>query len=392
MPSFFGEGFFVGVVTQEVQHLYTDVFFGSYDQLIPGSEAWFRKVFPVLAEKAGIDRVREHLTQEDRESDLRGLVEEWVGAQAFFFLTEFGAGKRLPVQPSYLAEIVTQTNEPEVYAFNLRDYGNQKKSYVDFDGVHPFVRKGLSRIYGGLAMMAENEGMIRVSPSEFYTNFGSHYDVVEFYRIREVREDNSRLMEGRYMVLDRKLSKEERLFLVNGMQDDRGTVPAFDGTNDLPYSIENLVLNPRMVSYTRGSDPVLDFMVSMSAEFNHRFGEPLVHSMDFHMYETIASRVADKASALVDLLLEGSEQQVIDLLRTMMFDSQREWAVYNNLDPDLHVQRILDGEIEIGFEMATTGDPLLNTWFDTIVAERYCEMHAKYYHGNCPDCVHARKN
>lgn len=353
-----------------------------------GSDDWFRKVYSVLAESAGIERVSERLSREGRKSEFRSIIEDWVSTQTFFFLTEYGAGKRLQVQPPYLADLIPNKNgEVDVYAFNLRDYGNQKDSYVDFSGIDVAVREGLNRIYSQLATMDENEGMIRLSPSEFYKDFGSHYDVVEFYRVRKVKDDGSRVIEGRYLVLEKVLSQQERLFLINLANSEVKGVLSFDETQLLDYSADNLALNPRKIEYPQTEDPIFRLMEHLAGAFEKEFDSSLLASTDFYMYERIMDRVKAHIGLLVDLLLLGNEKTVINLLRNMMFESQYEWAESKGINPDDHIQKILDGDILLGFEMATEfSDPVANQWFDTKNGLNFCGLHSRSYQKTCMDC------
>lgn len=366
-----------------------------------GSEAWFEKVYPVWAESDGALRVWEKLRVEGRESEFREVVTKWVGTQVFFFLTEFGAGKTLSLQPTYQSELLEEEGEVVAYAFNIRDYGDQKKSQISFEGIDEAVRLGLSRIYSLLGELPENHGLVRVSPTEFYKDFNSSYDVVELYRVVSVREDGSRVMEGRYVVLDGVLSREERMFVAN-IHTGYDLVNGVVGTDGevVEYSHTNLVMNPQRVVYdSRSEDPTLLHVKDLNNLFRNKFGRDLVKEIDIEMYHKIDHRVKENIEDLVELLMCNDRLGYVAKLKGMMFESQKEWAVSKGIDPVWHMNEIIAGRFAVGFEIGGFGesvwDPVAKKWYDGggVDGKKHCFVHEEDYWGErCPRCLPVHKH
>lgn len=361
-----------------------------------GSMEWMQVVYPLESVSESIDRVSAKLAGEHREDELLEIVGRFETMQLFFYLTEYGAGKKLPIQPSYWGELHPSDDGLRVFTPNLHDYGDQKESYVSFDGIDEVVRKGLDAIYENLNGMDVGEGMFRVSPSEFYKQFGSKNDVVEFYRISKIYEDGRREFEARYLVLDRVLSREERLFLANNCYGSFENIPQTTGNERVSYSIDNLALNPQKIRLEDVDDSILLMMWEMVNRFEAKFQTSLVKDTDFVMYEKIMKRVSENLPSYLDLLMAKEIYATWYLLKSMMFGSQRDWAMLRGIDPARHIHDIEDGQFVIGFEVGFDGiDPVFDSVFNnrfsnwlehTILGNCYCHIHRNRYVGNCLDC------
>lgn len=365
--------------------------------LVQGSDEWLRLRFSAWAEVLGMERVRSRLQGENRMGDIDPIIEKWMFNQIYYFLTEFGAGRLLPIQPSYQAEIeVDEDGRFSVYALNLQDYGEQKRSYVSFDGVDVAVRDGLVTAYSTLSTMNPGEGLFRLSPSEYYTAFGSTYDVIEFYRVVEKKESGGRLIEGRYLILDRILSSQERTFIVNQNDVSGGAfITNTSGTEIIRSTPESIVRNPQMTIYEPTSaDPILDKIWQVASSYTAAYGKPLVSETDFFMYEKIQERVAENMPLILELCSKSQvdDREMIALLRSMMFSSQKQWAEMKGLDPDEHIQKIIDGEIVIGFEtMSDFDDPVAVKALSKKKEVGFCEIHLKRFVGKCLECEMERE-
>ena len=360
-----------------------------------GSGEWFGRVYPAWAESEGMKKVRQRLEMEGRGSEFREVVEEWVGTQVFFFLAEFGAGKTLSVQPPYRANLYFDDGGVVVNSFNLPEYGNQKDSYTSFEGIAEPVRKGLELVYETLGRSKPGEGVARVSPTEFYVNYGSKYDVIELQLVEGFAEDGSRIIRGRYLVLDRPMNREERCFVNNwhaGVASSEGVVTM--GGGEVSYSTQALVMNPQWFVYENvEGDATLGHVKKLNAAFYEKFGRELVGETDFSMYGAIKKRVDDNVVDLVEMLLDERGDEFVGRLSEMMFSSQREWAVRQNIDPDQHIWKIRTGQIPIGFEIGGFGemvwDPVAKTWYESGSSEgtKHCLVHEEDYRGDaCPKC------
>jgi hypothetical protein len=166
-----------------------------------------RRLFNAANEIARAQEVlREHLAPQ--------AVLGWVRHQVEGFLAEFGFGESLSVQPPYWLEIARVEDSLQVYSFNLSEYGEQSASYFDAEGFPLQIGEGLHRAYSLLATSKEGEGVIIMSPSEFYQDYGSRYDVANVFRVAK-EGPNGRLVEGRYYLLNGRLTSSERAFVLN---------------------------------------------------------------------------------------------------------------------------------------------------------------------------------
>lgn len=312
-------------------------------------------------------------------------VLEWLRGQAEGFLAEFGFGESLSIQPPYWLEISKTDADPQVFCLNLREYGEQAESYRDAPNFPEVVGEGLMSAYRMLSSAQAGEGVIIVSPTDFYKDYGSKYDVANFFRVVEVSKDGSRLVEGRYLLLNRGLTNYQRAFLLN-WHSHEAHIP-------IDASAKRIVKSPQLFRFgelaLNDEDPIAAHIDKLRRAFMSQFGKELLGGeSDLSLYGVIRELVSQNLKSLHNFVLGKDEYSILRKLKDMMFSSQRVWAREREIDPDVHIEDILFGRTVIGGIHPATGestdyykDPFTGEW----IAGSECEVNADG-RKECPKC------
>lgn len=318
-------------------------------------------------------------------------VLHWIRHQAEGFLAEFGFGESLSIQPSYWLEIHTTSGVPEVFPLNIPEYGEQSVSYLEAPDFPPDIGQGLGRAYRMLSDAETGEGVIIVSPTDFYKDFGSRFDVINLFRVVENDGLGIRMVEGRYLLLDGALADHERAFLLN-WHNPKANVPA-DASPDL------IVRSPQRFQFGSqelgATDPIVAHAEELERIFSERFGKALLGGeSDLGLYELVRSLVDSGVEDLMRAVLDKDAQRLLTTLRTMMVTSQRSWASERGIDPDEHLLDIFSGRRPIGGIHPLTGLPVEETSGVGLDSGEPCEseglrrcvIHGEYEGESCPQC------
>lgn len=352
------------------------------EQFLPGVEN--DRLFSFANElKLAQEVLREHLAPQ--------AVLSWLRHQVESFLTEFGVGEALSIQPSYWFELQSIDGDHQVFSLNIPEYGEQSESYVSVEGFPHATGEGLISAYRLLSSADAGDGVIIVSPTEFYEEYGSRYDVANLFRVVEVRDDGYRLVEGRFLLLNGGLTSYERAFLLN-WHDLEARVSA-------DASAHEIVRRPQRFHYREQildeEDPIAAHAAFINYVFKQQFGKDLLGGdNDMAMYETVRELVDRRLHSLHQFLLVGDKERFIGSLRGMMFGSQREWARERGIDPEAHIQDILFGRVSVGGIHPITGLPVddgLDSMLNGIescgeVGSKHCAEHGDYEGKACPEC------
>lgn len=319
-------------------------------------------------------------------------VLHWLRNQTESFLAEFGVGEAFSIQPPYRFKICDQNSSVKVFSSQAPEYGEQSASFRSAEGFPNEISEGLARAYRLLSVAEEGEGVIIVSPSDFYRDYGSRYDVANFFRVVEVQSDDSRLVEGRYTLLNGRLSDGERAFLLNW----HGGESRIAG-NTTPNEI---VRTPQRFCYRerelREEDPIAAHVTFFARVFEQQFGKRLLwKERDQSMHKEVMGIVGRNLELLRSFLLAGNKKGFMGRLKAMMLESQSRWAEEEGIDPKRHLADLLEGRLIIGgihpvIGMSTEdafGGTDLNIF--NLGAEKQkgqCAKHGKYEGDECPRC------
>jgi len=309
-------------------------------QLFPGRVDNDR-VFNVAHELEGAIRVlAEHAKPK--------AVENWLGNQVSSFLAEFGMGETLAVQLPYWLVVETDEEGVNVSVLNIPEYGEQSQSYVEAGDFRPAVHEGLMKAYKLLSEAEEGEVVIIVSPTELYQEYGSINDVANPFRVVKKREDGSRLVEGRYLLLN-VLKNYERAFLLN-WHGDRAGISADASPEEIVSSPQKFRLGERML---KKEDPMAAHALFLNQRFKQQFGKDLLAGeSDLSLYGEITELVQANLSFLYNsLFLEDREEskfQFFSKLKEMIIDCQGFWAEVKGIDVKDHMRRFYAGYLPIG--------------------------------------------
>jgi len=287
-------------------------------------------------------------------------VENWLGNQVRSFLAEFGVGETLSVQLPYWLVIETGEEGVNVSVFNIPEYGEQSQSYTEVSDFPPAISEGLMQAYDLLSSAEKGEVVIIVSPTEFYQEYGSKNDVANLFRVVKVREDGSRLVEGRYLLLNI-LEDYQRAFLLNWY--GRAGIDANASPEKIVSSPQKLRLGETML---KEEDPMAAHALFLNQLFRQQFGKDLLAGeSDLSLYGKITELVKTNLSFLYNsLFLEDREEskfQFFSKLKEMMIDCQGFWAEVKGIDVREHIERFLAGQLPIGGFHSFEADSTIET-------------------------------
>lgn len=271
------------------------------------------------------------------------VILEWLKNQVTFFLAEYGVGENLSIPPSYWQEIKKNDDGIGVWVSNLNEYGEQSASFIESRGKEDAVSQGLVKAYQMLTEGNAGEGVVIVSPKELYVDYGSNYDVLNIFRIVNIAGDGSRLVEGRYLLLNGGLTSVERTFLLKWHNREAGV--SIDATPEqIVASPQPFVLEER---FLREEDSIASYAFYLDKVFFTRFRKNLLGGdNDFSMYEKINQIVAEGISDLRNFLLEGNKAGFLKKLRKMVEESHERWARINGICVETHLQMLASGLLQ----------------------------------------------
>lgn len=317
------------------------------------------------------------------------VVMQWLQNQVKFVLSEFGVGEMLALQPPNYQLVRNNQGVLQVMSAEASAYGDQLPSFLAAQGFPEPVREGLFKVYTGLAEAQTGEGFVRYSPTEFYQHLNSITDVLEIYRVIEAREDGSRLVEGRYVLLN-VLPSSERAFVINWHNLKTGITA--EASPDL------LIASPQKFPFSnfslRSEDPVAEHMSRLEQEFLQQFGHGLMYGdIDKSLYALVENLAARNIHELGRVLINGG---FIEKLKALILLSQAKWARFKGIDPIKHLGDIFSGRIILGGsegilsfdtdqEVLLTVDRILG--LEKERSKKQCSVHGDYDGDNCPQCT-----
>lgn len=275
----------------------------------------------------------------ETETAYHALAQLWLQSQITFFLTEFGAGKNLQIQPPYYLIVEEDKDGLFVSAANTRYFGDVASRFRDFDSD---VGQGLEKIYARSQRHPDEFLGIVVSPTEKYREFGSSTDVINYFAHAFLADSdcasNETLVLGCYLILNEILSNEQRAFIRNAlacMTQDGHIAPdtvrldawlSSDESTWLPTTPDIMVQHP----HTGDTNPFIrpsHFMQWLSDIFSARFGKSLIKPAELGMYGYIEWLVNGRIEEAYAYLKEGRKEDYYHLLRLMLFESQAVWKL-----------------------------------------------------------------
>lgn len=317
-------------------------------------------------------------------------VLQWVSQQTEGFLAEFGLGESLSIQPSYWFELRDTNGFPGVFPLNIPEYGEQSASYREAPGFPSEIGLGLERAYRLLHEAQTGEGVVIVSPTNFYREYGSRFDVMNLFRVTKDDGAGTRVVEGRYVLLNGALADHERAFVLN-WHNPEASVPS----NTSPQLV---VLSPQRFRYGEAAlasrDPIVTHTQELERIFTRRFGKALLGGeTDLGLYGVVRAVVASGAERLLRAVLASDAQRLLATLKELLVSSQRTWAGARGIDPDEHLADIFLGRRPIGGIHPITGLPVEDGSGMSLGEEdpcatdvRRCAIHGEYEGGSCPQC------
>lgn len=267
------------------------------------------------------------------------LAQLWLQTQITFFLTEFGAGKNLQIQPPYYLIVENDDNGMYVSAANTRYFGDVASRFRDFNSQ---VGIGLEKIYLGSQAYGDQFLGIVVSPTEKYQDFESTTDVINFFAHAFLADtegsSHESLVLGCYLILNEILTHEQRAFIRNAlatMSHDGQITPdtvrtdawlSSDEESWLPANPDIMVQHPHIGNNNPFDSPA-HFMHWLSNAFQERFSITLVKPAEIAMYGYIEWLVHQHINEAYQLLKTNNESAYYDLLQLMLFESQAVWKL-----------------------------------------------------------------
>jgi hypothetical protein len=278
-------------------------------------------------------------TTTETEAAYHNLAQLWLQTQITFFLTEFGAGKNLQIQPPYYLLVEHDENGMYVSAANTRYFGDVASRFRDFNSQ---VGVGLEKIYIGSEAFQESFLGVVISPTEKYQDFGSTTDVINFFAhafLADTKEaSNESLVLGCYLILNEILSNEQRTFIRNALAEMSidGHISPHEVRTDAwlssdeahwhPTHTDIMVQHPHIGNHNPFENPS-HFMQWISDKFQQRFDKALVKPAEIAMYGFIEWLVQQHINEAYRLLKAGNKSDYYDLLELMLFESQAVWKL-----------------------------------------------------------------
>ena len=267
------------------------------------------------------------------------LAQLWLQSQITFFLTEFGAGKNLQIQPPYYLLVEHDEDGMYVSSANTRYFGDVASRFRDFNSQ---VGIGLEKIYLGSQAYGDQFLGIVVSPTEKYQDFGSTTDVINFFAHAFLADtkgtSNEALVLGCYLILNEILTQEQRAFIRNAlatMSHDAQFTPdtvrtdawlSSDKASWLPANPDIMVQHPHIGDHNPFDNPS-HFIHWISDKFQQRFGKVLIRPAELAMYGYIEWLVQLQINRAYELLQAGQKDAYYELLRSLLFESQAVWKL-----------------------------------------------------------------
>lgn len=278
-------------------------------------------------------------TKLETEAAYRELAQLWLQTQITFFLTEFGAGKNLQIQPPYYLIVEEDEDGLFVSAANTRYFGDVASRFRDFNSQ---VGIGLEKIYSGSEVFQEHFLGVVVSPTEEYQDFGSTTDVINFFAHAFLADSgcapNESLVLGCYLILNEVLSNEQRAFIRNAlaaMTSHAEIIPdtvrtdawlSSDATSWLPTNPDIMVQHPHIGDHNPFENPA-HFMSWISDIFQQRFEKDLIEPAQITMFGYIEWLTQQTINEAYQFVKTGDKPGYYKLLRNLLFESQAVWKL-----------------------------------------------------------------
>jgi hypothetical protein len=285
-------------------------------------------------------------TTTNTEAAYHDLARRWLQTQITFFLTEFGAGKNLQIQPPYYLIVEHDADGMFVSAANTRYFGDVSSRFRDFNSQ---VGVGLEKIYIGSEVFRESFLGVVISPTEKYQDFGSTTDVINFFAhafLADTKEAaNESLVLGCYLILNEILSNEQRSFIRNALAEMsiEGHISPHEVRSDawlssdeeswLPANPNIMVQHPHIGNNNPFDSPA-HFMHWLSDTFQERFAITLIKPAEIAMYGYIEWLVQQHMSDAYQFLKTDNKSAYYDLLQLMLFESQAVWKLLSETTSD----------------------------------------------------------
>lgn len=391
------------------------------DEQVVVSDLWFDMMMNFAKERARLRGYRYEMQEYTRkrgqqfmENDYHMLAKQHVSQQVAFFLSEYGCGQYLQIQPAYYTLVGVDEGRLWAGPQGLRQFGDHARSYV---AENKLVGDGLMHIYEQMVELPVGALAAVVSPTEQYQDYNSATDVINFFRKLGIDDEGNAIVEAQYFVLGRVLSTKERRFLHNlyYMFANEGRI----GADEVPVDrlllqgkklaiqdprradVEVLVKRPNVffASFIQGEEPLVELIHATSNYFEARFGDRLLTQDHSRMYPIVKGLAEGRQGELLAYLYDDNREDYYGVLRELWFTCQRRWALLHEkaTHPLEHIQRIIGGDLMLGFwdggpsdmvPHGTSGDwQFGGPWQEGDEKKKYCKTHECWYTGDvCPQC------
>lgn len=341
--------------------------------------------------------------------EFSGIAQRWLRTQIELGLNEFGVGKPRMMPSYYFVLRPNQGDSYKVAPLNTFEFVDLNQSFVGFDTT---VGVGLQQIYN-LAFEADyGTGIARVSSSELYQQFNSLTDVIEFYQVVD-GDSQEKIVEGRYVLVGRRLANYERAFVHNylaqrnsGFNQSQQILTESIMTNtgqELPVSAQILIQNPVKFDFGNTHESNISHIVEeLNFAFETRFGSQLIEQSGVEMYQVISEKVDLLIDELFMAAFSGDKKTYRQIIGNLLTQLQIRWAEFNRPDisPQTHLYDVIWGRFPMVFAHATSGEnlwqfgnPITNQWYfgDACgggeFGQKWCKKCERSYTGKtCSKC------
>lgn len=348
-------------------------------------------------------------TESELWSEFAQMAKKWLSTQFELALNEFGVG-RPRMMPSYFFVVAPKENGGyKVAPFNTFEFLDMSQSFVDYDTK---VGVGLERIYQLAYDSQPGMGLARYSSSELYKQFNSLTDVVEFYQVVD-GDGQEKVVEGRYLLLGRKLTSEQKAFvhnylaLRNTLKGQDAGIPTdviLSTTNDrLPPTAETLIQNPTSFDFgLYHSANISDLVEELNYAFERKFGHLLVEQTGVELFQIIEAKIAHIIDELFMATVNRDQITYKHIIGQLLTELQLIWAQTNRpeVKPTEHLYEVIWGQFPMVFAHATTGEnlwlfgnPVTNQWYfgnacgGSELGSKWCKKCERFYSGSsCSKC------
>lgn len=338
-------------------------------------EMWFRYRYERI--KTGTLSTE---TLTDAWNDYQVIAKQWLKTQIELGLNEFGVGKPRMMPSYYFVVNQSEDGQIAVAPLNTFEFVNLADSFLTHD---ERVGEGIGKIYQASLTAQEGTGMARVSGLELYQQYKSLTDVIEFYRVIG-RDAGRSIVEGRYVLVGRQLSTQERAFVhnylqLNGSRPQAQEVPVpldsviTDSDGPLTTTADNLIKNPAKFRYSdNGQDSISSMVARLNRSFEQRFSQALIEHNGIEMYQIIARKMDEVIDELFEVTFNGNNDRYRSIVGNLLAELQMIWASVNRpeVEPIEHLRQVYLGFYRMPFAHATTGEnlwnfgnPITNTWY-----------------------------